>query len=67
MIPSAARLAATIANLERLRQGYARSARLARAQEDVLLPEIDETLQEVDSALEEPEREEAIRVRRASR
>jgi len=42
-------------------------ARRARAQEDVLLPEIDETLQEVDSALEEPEREEAIRVRRASR
>lgn len=50
--------------LSRLRQGYARTARRARAQEEVLLPEIDGTQQEVDAALEEPEREQ-IRVMRA--
>lgn len=67
LIPSAAHLAATIGNLERLRQDYARTARRARALEDVLLPEIDDTLRAIDAALEELEREEAIRVRRAGR
>ena len=43
--------AATIANLERLRQGFARSARRARAREDGLLLEINETLQEFGAAL----------------
>ncbi len=67
LIPSAAHLATTIGNLERLRLDYARTARRARALEDVLLPEIDDTLREIDAALEELEREEAIRVRRAGR
>lgn len=67
LIPSAAQLAATIGNLERLRQDYVRTARRARALEDVLLPEIDDTLRAIDAALEELEREEAIRVRRAGR
>lgn len=67
LIPAAADLAATIGNLERLRQDYARTARRARALEDVLLPEIDDTLRAIDAALEELEREEIIRVRRAGR
>jgi V/A-type H+/Na+-transporting ATPase subunit D len=59
-----ARLANLAANLERLRAEYARTARRARAMEDVLLPEIDATLSAIDTALEELEREEAVRVRR---
>ena len=60
------RLADLVANLERLRAEYARTARRARAMEDVLLPEIDGTLSAIDTALEELEREEAVRVRRAT-
>lgn len=67
LIPGAARLAASVGNLERLREAYARAARRARALEDVLLPEIDETLRTIDNALEEQAREEATRARRASR
>jgi len=62
--PIAARLAVLTGNLERLRLEYLRTARRARALEDVLLPEIDDTLHAIDAALEELEREEAIRVRR---
>jgi V/A-type H+/Na+-transporting ATPase subunit D len=64
LIPRCARLADLAANLERLRAEYARTARRARAMEDVLLPEIDATLAAIDTALEELEREEAVRVRR---
>ena len=39
---------------------------LRRAMEDVLLPEIDATLSAIDTALEELEREESVRVRRAA-
>ncbi|WP_373509694.1 V-type ATP synthase subunit D [Thiocapsa sp.] len=63
LIPRVARLAAMVANLQRLRADYARTARRARALEDVLLPEIDETLRAVESALEELEREEVVRAR----
>ncbi len=65
LIPIAAHLAVLTGNLERLRSEYIRTARRARALEDVLLPEIDETLNLVDTALEEQEREEVVRVRRA--
>lgn len=64
LIPHAAELAARAANLDRLRADYARTARRARALEDVLLPELDETLRGIASALEELEREEVIRARR---
>jgi V/A-type H+-transporting ATPase subunit D len=67
LVPLAARLAILTGNLERLRSEYIRTARRARALEDVLLPEIDDTLREIDTALEELEREEAVRVRRAGR
>jgi V/A-type H+-transporting ATPase subunit D len=63
LIPRAAGLAAMAGNLERLRAEYVRTARRARALEDVLLPEIDASLAAIDSALEELEREEALRVR----
>lgn len=64
LIPRAAHLAALAGNLERLREDYARTARRARALEDVLLPELDESLRSVEGALEELEREEAVRARR---
>jgi V/A-type H+/Na+-transporting ATPase subunit D len=67
LIPRAARLAAMVGNLQRLRADYARTARRARALEDVLLPEIDETLRAVESALEELEREEVVRARQVRR
>ncbi|WP_462331025.1 V-type ATP synthase subunit D [Thiohalocapsa halophila] len=64
LMPLAARLAVLTGNLERLRVEYLRTSRRARALEDVLLPEIDERLGVIDNALEEQEREEAVRVRR---
>lgn len=63
LIPRTIRLAVLVGNLERLRLEYTRTARRARALEDVLLPEIDEGLQLIDAALEELEREETVRVR----
>ena len=65
--PIAIRLALLTGNLERLRLEYVRTSRRARALEDVLLPEIDDTLRAIDTALEELEREEAVRVRRVER
>lgn len=65
--PIALQLAVIDGNLERLREEYIRTARRARALEDVLLPEIDQDLRSVDTALEELEREEAVRVRHAAR
>ena len=63
LVPEMVALASMTRNLERLREEYRRTARRARALEDVLLPELDKTLSELDSDLEELEREEAIRVR----
>jgi len=65
LVGLAARLAAMTGNLERLSHEYGRTARRARALEDVLLPELEAELKQIDTALEEQEREEAIRVRRA--
>jgi V/A-type H+-transporting ATPase subunit D len=65
LLPLAAGLAAMTGNLERLSFEYGRTARRARALEDVLLPELEQELKIIDTALEEQEREEAIRVRRA--
>jgi V/A-type H+-transporting ATPase subunit D len=67
LMPIAARLAVLTGNLERLRVEYLRTARRARALEDVLLPEMDERLSVIDNALEELEREESVRVRRIGR
>jgi V/A-type H+-transporting ATPase subunit D len=67
LLPLAAQLAALTGNLERLGYEYARTSRRARALEDVLLPELEQELKVIDTALEEQEREEAVRVRRAAR
>jgi V/A-type H+-transporting ATPase subunit D len=64
LLPLAAQLAAMTGNLERLSHEYSRTARRARALEDVLLPELEQELKSIDTAREEQEREEAIRVRR---
>jgi V/A-type H+-transporting ATPase subunit D len=66
LLPLAARLAVLSGNLERLRVEYLRTSRRARALEDVLLPETDARLAAIEAALEELEREEAVRVRQRS-
>ena len=58
-----AELAAVTGNLQRLLGEYKRTERRARALEDVILPELDEAIHEMDVRLEEMEQEEAIRVR----
>jgi V/A-type H+-transporting ATPase subunit D len=63
LLSEAAALAARASNLERLRHEYRRTERRARALEDVLLPEIEQTLGELDARLEEVEQEDAVRVR----
>lgn len=63
VLRQAAALAARNGNLRRLWEEYRLTSRRARALEDVLLPEMDETLRLIDSGLEELDREEAIRVR----
>jgi len=67
LLPRAARLALLGGNLERLRREYARTARRARALEDVLLPELDAGLAAISTALEELEREEVVRLRHLRR
>ena len=64
LIAAAAPLAAVTGNLERLSAEYQRAVRRARALQDVLLPELDRTLWEVETRLEELEQEEAISMRR---
>lgn len=64
VIAAAAPLAAVTGNLERLSAEYQRAVRRARALQDVLLPELDRTLWEVETRLEELEQEEAIAMRR---
>ena len=56
-------LAAWSGNVHRLLAEYKRTERRARALENVLLPELDETIHEMDIRLEEMDQEEAVRVR----
>lgn len=63
LIAQTAGLAATAGNLERLRYEYRRTERRARALEEVLMPEADQTIRELEGQLEEMEQEDAIRVR----
>jgi len=55
--------AAILGNLERLYHEYRRSIRRTRALQDVLLPEIDATVGEIETRLEELEQEDAIVMR----
>ncbi|NIR59496.1 MAG: ATPase [Gammaproteobacteria bacterium] len=63
LLARATTLAAVSGNLHRLMADYRRTERRARALEDVLMPELDQAIAEMDSRLEELQREEAIRVR----
>ncbi|MBF0178517.1 MAG: V-type ATP synthase subunit D [Magnetococcales bacterium] len=63
LLSQATELAALSGNLHRLLAEYQRTERRARALEDVILPELDEAIHEMDIRLEEMEQEEAVRVR----
>ncbi|MBF0260786.1 MAG: V-type ATP synthase subunit D [Magnetococcales bacterium] len=60
-------LAGVTGNLHRLLAEYRRTERRARALEDVILPELDEAIHEMEIRLEELDQEEAIRVRLGGR
>ncbi|MBF0285358.1 MAG: V-type ATP synthase subunit D [Magnetococcales bacterium] len=63
LLPLSVELSAVEGNLRRLLAEYRRTERRARALEDVILPEVEETLTLIGSALEELDQEEAVRVR----
>ena len=65
MAPLAVEMAVQQACLERLVAEYQRTERRARALENVVLPEIDESLAFINEQLEAVDQEEAIRVRTA--
>jgi V/A-type H+-transporting ATPase subunit D len=67
LLEVAAPLAAAEGNLERLSVEYRRSVRRARALQDVLLPELDRDVAEIESRLEELEQEDAVWMRRGAR
>jgi len=61
-----AALSACIASLRRLIREYVRTERRARALENVVLPEIDESLHFIEEQLDAVDQEEAVRVRNAA-
>lgn len=63
LLPHAVTLAAITGNLERLSLEYRRAVRRARALQDVLLPELDRSVYEIETQLEELEQEDAIWMR----
>jgi V/A-type H+-transporting ATPase subunit D len=65
LLGHAAELAAIAGNLRRLAAEYGRTERRARALENVVLPEIDESVRFIGEQLDAFEQEEAIRVRYA--
>lgn len=64
LLRGAAALAALAGNLERLLAEYRRASRRARALQDVLLPELTQTLHDAETRIEEMEQEEAVWFRR---
>lgn len=62
LLVQAATLAAISGNVERLREEYQRTARRARALEDILLPELNETVAHLEMRLEDLDHEEVSRV-----
>jgi V/A-type H+-transporting ATPase subunit D len=66
VLAAAAEAAAVTGNLERLSLEYRRSVRRARALQDVMLPELDQTIADIDGRLEEAEREDAIWMRQGA-
>jgi V/A-type H+-transporting ATPase subunit D len=67
MIARHVELAACVASLRRLIREYVRTERRARALENVVLPEIDESLRFIEEQLDAVDQEEAVRVRNAAR
>lgn len=63
LMAAATNLGAIAGNLERLSEEYRRSIRRARALSDVLMPELDRTVGELETQLEDLEREDAIAMR----
>jgi V/A-type H+-transporting ATPase subunit D len=63
LLPPAVALAAIAGNLERLHLEYRRAIRRARALQDVLLPELDRSIGEIETRLEDLEQEDAIWMR----
>jgi len=61
-----AELAACVTSLRRLVEEYVRTERRARALENVVLPEIDESLRFIEEQLDALDQEEAVRVRNAA-
>jgi V/A-type H+-transporting ATPase subunit D len=66
VLASAAALAAVSGNLERLSLEYRRSVRRARALQDVMLPELDDTIYDIENRLEELEQEDAVCMRQGA-
>lgn len=66
LLAHAVPLAAVSGNLERLHHEYRRAVRRARALQDVLLPELDRTVREIETRLSELEQEDAIWMRRGA-
>jgi V/A-type H+-transporting ATPase subunit D len=67
LVRTAATSAALAGNLRRLAAEYVRTERRARALENVVLPEVDATLQRISEQLDAVDQEEAVRVRNAAR
>ena len=65
LLRASAELAAIAGNLRRLAAEYTRTERRARALENVVIPEIDQSLRFVEEQLDAVDQEEAIRVRYA--
>lgn len=57
-------IAAVSTSLARLHAEYRRTVRRVRALQDVLLPELDQAIAEIDTTLEDLEREDAVATRR---
>jgi V/A-type H+-transporting ATPase subunit D len=67
VLAAATPLAAVAGNLERLSLEYRRSVRRARALQDVMLPELESSIADIESRLQELEQEEAIWMHQATR
>jgi len=66
LLPQLVEMAALSGDMARLHAEYRRTVRRVRALQDVLLPEIEATLNEIETALEELEQDEAAVLRRVA-
>jgi V/A-type H+-transporting ATPase subunit D len=66
VLATAATLAGVSGNLERLSLEYRRAVRRARALQDVMLPELDQGIYDIENRLEEGEQEDAVWMRQGA-